>query len=107
MEDFLPPAARQTVTGVVAAGWTLGKQTATLFLGAVAFAVAMSWNNTVQSAIRYWSPKDDTDTRAKALRFNALVTLGLTVAAVFVAAVLTAVYGKSIRQGQATSYGLG
>ena len=84
----------------------MGKQTATLFLGAVAFSVAMSWNSWVQSLIALYAPKDEGRKKAAIVRFNLWVSLALTVIAVSLSWGMTKLYGKSVVQGQASQYGL-
>lgn len=85
---------------------SISKQVAALFLGAVVFTVAMSWNNTMTSIINIWAPDDSKDSSMKKVTYNSIASLVLTVVAVVIAAILTHIYGKSIRAGQATYYGL-
>ena len=86
--------------------WTLGRQMAVLFLGAVAFAVAMSWNSAVQSLIQLWTPKDARSARLSAVKYEIVASVVLTVAAVCLAAMFTWVYGDAVHAGQAMTYGL-
>ena len=85
---------------------SISKHVAALFLGAVVFTVAMSWNNTMTSIINIWAPDDAKDSSMKKVTYNFIASLILTVAAVIIAAILTHIYWKSIRGGQATYYGL-
>lgn len=85
----------------------MGKQTATLFLGAVAFSVAMAWNSWVQSLISLWTPKDQDKQKAAQVKYNLYAALALTMIAVLLAWILKSFYGKSVASGQAQSYGLG
>ena len=85
---------------------SLGKQTATLILGAVAFSVAMSWNAWVQSLIDLYTPKEKDGKAATVVQYNLWASLALTVLAVALSWVLTFMYGKSVASGQAESYGL-
>ena len=86
--------------------WSLSQQTATLFLGAVAFAVAMSWNSTVQAILDLWTPKDTRQAKSDRVRFSAIASACLTILAVLLAAVLTKIYGEKVHVGQAKTYGL-
>ena len=86
--------------------FSLGKQVATLFLGALAVAVAMQWNQTVQSAIALWTPTHQENSKAKALEYNLYATFVLTMMAVLIAALLVRIYGKSVSGAQAGYYGL-
>lgn len=94
---------------VTETAWSLGRQMASLFLGAVAFAVAMAWNSAVQSLIQLWTPPKDfsRSTRQSTARYNLIAASALTVVAVALAAFFTWIYGKSVRVGQAKTYGLG
>ena len=86
---------------------SVSKQIASLFLGAVTFAVAMSWNYTVQATIKIWTPKDDAMSATKQVQFNVFVSIVLTLVAVGLAALLTHMYGKQVGNvGQASMYGL-
>ena len=86
----------------------IGRQTASLFLGAVAFAVAIAWNGAVQSIIVLWTPKDSSkSTQQTAVRYNLIAASTLTLIAVAIAALLTWIYGKDVQNGQAKMYGLG
>ena len=99
--------ASQPLLGVVRSSFTsVGKQIATLFLGAVAFSVAIAWNSWVQSLIVLWTPKDEGKKKSAVVSFNLWVSFGLTIVAVLLSWGLTKIYGKSIVDGQASSYGL-
>ena len=87
-------------------GYNLTKQVATMFLGALAFTVAMQWNDTLRAAINLWIPMDEKDIESKTLRYNVRATTILTVAAVVISAILGAIYGSGIQGGQAGYYGL-
>lgn len=89
--------------------WSVGRQMASLFLGAVAFAVAIAWNGAVQSIIVLWTPKDSTQAtrQTTTVRYNLIAASVLTLIAVVIAALLTLIYGKDVQKGQAKEYGLG
>ena len=85
---------------------SIGKQVAALFLGAVAFAVAMSWNATINAFIKIWTPDNSKDSITKRALYNTIASIILTVVAVLIAAILTRIYGEGVRVGQAKTYGL-
>ena len=86
------------------------RQLATFFLGAVSFAVAMSWNHFVQLLIAAWLPMEQKDahlTAKKTALYTGIASIILTLIAVLLALGLTRIYGPSIRSGQASAYGMG
>jgi hypothetical protein len=87
-------------------GYNLTRQVASMFLGALAFTVAIQWQHTVSAAITAWIPTDEKDAESKTLRYNITATIILTVGAVLVTALLGAIYGSSISSGITGYYGL-
>uniref|UniRef100_A0A6C0C1H5 Uncharacterized protein n=1 Tax=viral metagenome TaxID=1070528 RepID=A0A6C0C1H5_9ZZZZ len=85
---------------------SVGKQVASLFLGAVVFAVAMSWNATIDAVINIWTPDNSKDSATKRASYNAIASLILTLVAVVIAAILTRIYGQGVVAGEAQTYGL-
>ena len=116
VENTQPPVPVQTdasenfllneFASIQHASLSIGKQVAALFLGAVAFTVAMSWNATIKAAIDIWTPYNSKDSATKRVSYNAIASVALTVLAVIIAAILTRIYGEGVRVGEATSYGL-
>ena len=102
------PQAADIVSQLKTMGSAVGTQVAALFLGSLAFAVAMAWNNAVQLAIALWSPKhkDEQMAQAAKLRYSLVACLVLTVFAVALAWLLTRVWGSKVTTGQAKYYGL-
>lgn len=85
----------------------LGKTTASLFLGAVAFAVAMAWNDYIASLIALWTPPEEPNAQSLKVQHNLIAALTLTIVAVLLAWALSHFYGKGVMVGQARMYGLG
>ena len=88
--------------------YSLSKQFASLILRAFAFTVALSWNQTVQALIALWLPKQkDGQEKHKALKYQTTATVITTLLAVALTAIMTWIFGSSVRTNGQAGYYLG